>query len=82
MHYHYHAIYWWLVDQGNLWKAVVGVAVAAVFTWICAIVPWLRHRRTQAAIADRLDTRTPGGLTELVKAINRLAEQERNASDS
>jgi len=68
--------YWWL-ENNNLWKAAVaffvtlflGIAVGA------AMRPWRafqKHRALQEKIADRLDTGTPGGLSDLVDALHSL----------
>ncbi len=64
----------WLVDH-NLWQSVVGWLVFTVLTAAVAWFPWSKHKRVQATIADRLDTSTPGGLTDVVKAVNRALEQ-------
>lgn len=73
---HWTAIYGWLEDQGGLWKAVVGYAVLGILGWIVGVLPWRRSRQTQKEIADKLDTTTPGGLTDLVNAVNKLVEKE------
>ena len=56
----------WLVNSGGLWKAVIGavvaLAIAHVWTW--------RPRRTLRKIHALLDTGKPGGLTDVVDAIN------------
>jgi hypothetical protein len=75
---HYLTAYEWLEREGSLWKAVVGFWVVAVFTWFLGVLPWRRHRKTQKQIADRLDTTTPGGLTDLVTAVNELIEERAN----
>src|ERR1700722_1469483 len=72
---HYHVIYQWLVDN-NLWKDVITFVVFGVLGWTVGALPWRRHRKTQVAIADSLDTNTPGGLTALVNAIQNLAGEE------
>jgi hypothetical protein len=65
--------YWWL-ESNNLYKATVaffvtlllGVALGAVMRpWRA----WKTHRETQEKIADRLDTSTPGGLSDLIHAL-------------
>jgi hypothetical protein len=70
---------WWIgtyqwLESNNLWKATIafwitlllGVALTAVMRpWRA----WKRHRETQEKIADRLDTSTPGGITDLVHAL-------------
>jgi hypothetical protein len=78
---HYHAIYLWLEGEGNLWKAVVAFWVAVILGWLVGVLPWLRNRKTREQIADRLNTETPGGLADLVKAINRL-EKRNDEADS
>lgn len=68
---HYHAIYVWLDNDGGLWKAVVGFWIVFVFTWLVGVLPWRRSRKVQKQIADSLDTNTPGGLADLVRAIEK-----------
>jgi hypothetical protein len=79
---HYHAIYLWLEVDGAVWKAVVGWCVLGLLGWIVGVLPWRRHRKTQTQIADRLDTSTPGGLTDLVTAVNKLVERDGHEGDS
>jgi hypothetical protein len=79
---HYHTIYQWLEDN-NLWKDVLTFCVFGIMGWLVGFAPWRRHRKTQAAIADSLDTSTPGGLTALVDAIQNLAgESDDDEADS
>ena len=67
------SVYHHLVALG-LWKDVlstsVGLGGAAAGGWL----PWRRHRRTQQAIADRLDTSTPGGLGDLVPKTRKASQ--------
>lgn len=58
------AFWHWLEAQGFV-KDVVGTAVAIVAARIAGWHP-RRHQRTQEQIADRLDTDTPGGLSDVV----------------
>lgn len=76
---HYHAIFDWLVNN-NLWKATVAFWVtlflgvmlgAAMRPWRA----WKHHREVQEKIADRLDTSTPGGLSDLVKALRAVLDE-------
>lgn len=76
---HYHTIYAWLDNDGGLWKAVIGFWVVAAFTWLVGVLPWRRSRRVQQKIADSLDTKTPGGLADLVRAVDKLAERDTDA---
>lgn len=73
---HWHTIYAWLDNDGGLWKAVIGFWIVAGFSWLVGVLPWRRSRKVQKQIADRLDTNTPGGLADLVKAIEKLAERD------
>lgn len=73
---HYHALYLWLEFDGDLWRAVVEFSVFGILGWIVGVLPWRRSRKTQKQIADSLNTDTPGGLTDLVKAIGKLAERD------
>ena len=77
---HYMAILEWLV-QNNLLKATVAFWVTLILGAIVGACcrPWkaYKHRRQlQERIADSLDTRTPGGLTELVHKLDLLLQQE------
>lgn len=62
-------VYDWLYSQG-LWKAVVAVLVAAALGWVLRIGKRLKR------IESHLDTSTPGGLTDVVKAVNRHVDRE------
>jgi hypothetical protein len=66
---HWGAIWNWLTAN-NLWKDALSWAVFAVLTWAATWLPWRKHRKTQAKIADSLDTSTPGGLSDLIAAVN------------
>ncbi len=66
--------YGWLTGH-NLWQSVVGWFVFSLLTAAATWFPWRKHKKVQAKIADRLDTSTPGGLTDLVEAVNRSLEQ-------
>lgn len=61
----------------HAWSDVVFDAVGATVALLFgALVTkpltrmWRQHRHTQQLIADRLDTSTPGGLHDVVKAID------------
>jgi len=67
-------IYWWL-EANNLYKATVAFWVTLILGAIAGVVlrpwrAWKRHRETQEKIADRLDTSTPGGLSDLMDALH------------
>ena len=51
-------------EQAAIWTTVAGV-VATLLAWV--------HRGPLRRIADRLDTQTPGGLTDVVQAIRDAA---------
>jgi hypothetical protein len=72
----------WLDNDGGLWKAVVAFWVAVILGWLIGVLPWRRNRKTQKAIADSLNTNTPGGLTDLVTAVNKLVERNSHEGDS
>lgn len=58
------ALWHWLEDQGavrDLVATTIAVASAHVAGWRPR-----KHQRTQEQIADRLDTDTPGGLSDVV----------------
>lgn len=54
----------------NLWKDVLAVLVAAALAWLLRI----GHRLKK--IEQHLDTNTPGGLTDVVNALNQNADKE------
>lgn len=65
--------YWnYLVYLGfyrDVLSATVGGTVALVIAHLIQLLPGIRKsRKTQEAIADRLDTGTPGGLGDFVHA--------------
>jgi hypothetical protein len=66
MHWFFHdvaAVYGWLYAQG-IWRSAIGVLVAALLAWI------LRLGKRLRTIEHMLDTDKPGGLTDVVNAIN------------
>lgn len=77
--------YWWL-ENNNFWKSVVAfwvtLGLGAVLTaFLRPMRKWKKHRELQQRaaelqqkIADHLDTSTPGGLTDLVSALQTLTE--------
>lgn len=67
-----HAGHW--LQANGFWVAVVAWSVFTTLTAAVAWLPWKRHRKAQKLIADRLDTSTPGGLTDVVQAIGNLKE--------
>ena len=80
---HYHAAYIWLENQG-LWKAVIGWLVGTVFGTVFVRRSWMKHRKAQADIADSLNTKTPGGLTEVsdqLKVIARILRSNREGNE-
>lgn len=67
------SVYHWLVAQG-LYHYILAWTVATILTWLLARRKYRLHRKTQAHIADALDTSTPGGLTDVLDAIVRHAD--------
>lgn len=71
-------IWWWLQDN-NLVKAVVAWSVGLVLNSVWAVRVWMqkqkRDKEAHAALMDRLDTTTPGGLGE-IKRLMRDDEQD------
>ena len=63
------AYYDYLVVLG-LWKDVLAVLVAAALAWLLRV----GHRLKK--IEQHLDTRTPGGLTDVVTALNKHVDKE------
>jgi hypothetical protein len=72
---------WWWLEANSFWKTVVGFGILSVLTFLAGMVPWRKHRHTQRQIADSLDTKTPGGLTDLVNAIEQLAKKRPSDDD-
>lgn len=78
------AAYEWLVAQG-LWNDVVAVLVSLIVArvfwpflrdaWVAHV--WRQHRmiEQQTRIADLLDTDKPGGLTDVIEALERRRER-------
>jgi hypothetical protein len=82
---HWMAIFEWLV-QNNLLKATVAFWVTLILGGLVTLLlrPWKafqKRRQLQERIADSLDTRTPGGLTELVHKLDMLLQQEEAQED-
>jgi hypothetical protein len=82
---HYMAIFEWLVAN-NLFKATIAFCVTVILGGLLTLCcrPWkaYKHRKQlQERIADSLDTRTPGGLTELVHRLDKLLHDEANRED-
>jgi hypothetical protein len=69
-----HAIAHWLVAN-NFWVSVLAWCVFGSLTAIAAWRPLKRHQKTQAKIANDLDTKTPGGLTDVLNAVNKLRNE-------
>jgi hypothetical protein len=65
----------------GFWTAVIAWAVFSVLTVAAGWIPWRRNRKTQERIADSLDTSTPGGLTDLVQAVDKLQRGDSNEAD-
>lgn len=63
------AYYDYLVVLG-LWKDVLAVLVAAALAWLLRV----GHRLKK--IEQHLDTSTPGGLTDVVTALNKHVDKE------
>jgi len=66
-------IYSWLIHN-HLWPAVVswfvGILLGAMFSWI----PFKKHLRKQNDIADKLDTKTPGGMRDIALLLAALQD--------
>jgi hypothetical protein len=70
---------WWIhtyqwLEENNLFKSTVAFWVTIILSAFLASVlrpwrAWKKHREAQEKIADRLDTSTPGGLADVVKAL-------------
>ena len=60
--------YNWLVDNG-LWRDVISFSVGAILGLVVATHPFRLVHRALFRISDQLDTRTPGGLTDILRAL-------------
>jgi hypothetical protein len=75
-----HVAHWLQVN--GFWTAVIAWSVFSMLTVAAAWMPWRKSRKVQAEIANNLDTSTPGGLTDLVNAVNALREQKDGNSEA
>lgn len=74
-----HVCHWLQVN--GFWTAFIAWNVFGLLTAAVAWRPWRRSRKVQAEIADRLNTKTPGGLTDLVKAVDKLQRGDSSEAD-
>lgn len=65
-----HAAWHWLILNG-LWKDLLAAFIALAVTRAAAWRPLKRLGASQRRIEDALDTRSPGGLHDVVKALRR-----------
>lgn len=71
----------WLIQEGvyrDLIAALVGVAV----TTLVGFIPFRKSQRRSAKVADALDTSTPGGLTDVMYALNQINATEASGPSS
>lgn len=68
----------WLVANG-LYRDIISVVVVGILAPLVAYRPWKKHRATQKQIADSLDTSTPGGLTDVLRAVEANHQSGQNA---
>jgi hypothetical protein len=59
--------------------AVIGTTIGIAGGWLAARLPLKRSKQRQELIIDLLDTNKPGGLTDLLTAIQQL-ELQRDAT--
>lgn len=67
---HWVAIWQWLVANG-LFRDVLATSIGLGAAKLMTMRPVQQHRQNQAQIADLLNTRTPGGLSDVVKAVKK-----------
>lgn len=67
----YHALV-----QAGLWRDVLGSSVALGLGHVTVWVPFRKHRKDQKRIADLLSTETPGGLADVVSALQDQREKK------
>lgn len=77
---------WWWLEANNFWKAQVAFWVTMILGTIVGLClrpwrAWKAHRRTQEQIADRLDTSTPGGLSDLVNVLHELLHEAQDEGE-
>lgn len=69
----------WLVAN-NLLKDVIQLAVAAIFGFFLGRLPWKhlkkQQAKNQAAVMDKLDADTPGGLGDIATLLQLLPQAE------
>lgn len=67
-----HSYEWhWLFSVGfsrDIVSSCVGATVASLVAWL----PWKRHKERQLNIEDKLNTQTPGGLTDIKEKLDTL----------
>jgi hypothetical protein len=66
----------WLVQEG-IYRDMVAVTLGVVVTTAAAWRPFRKIKNVQIKTADLLDTKTPGGLTDVLDAI-----QQSNAASA
>jgi hypothetical protein len=68
-----HACHWLQIN--GLWAAVISWFVFTGLTALLVTRPYLKHKRVQADIADRLNARTPGGLHDIALLLETIVEK-------
>jgi hypothetical protein len=58
----------WLVAEG-IYRDIVSAVVVTIIAPLLAFKPLRKHFKTQKKIANELDTSTPGGITDLLHAV-------------
>jgi hypothetical protein len=72
---------WWWLQENNLLKAVVAWSVGLLLNSVWAVRLFVRNRKHQKEMLDRLDTQTPGGLGEIKRLLQGEQDPDDNGSD-
>jgi hypothetical protein len=74
-----HYAYDHLVNLG-VYKDVLAAVVGAVAARLIARIPLKRHQKNQKRIIDLLNTKTPGGLSDVVSELTVIKDQQDEAA--
>lgn len=72
---HWVAVWDWLVANG-LFRDVLATAIGLGSAKLLTVRIIREHKQSQAQIADLLDTKTPGGLTDVLSAVKEQSGEE------
>ena len=78
------SVFNWLVAN-NLWRDVIQLSVASIFGYVLGRLPWKRLKkqqaRNQAAVMDKLNAETPGGLGDIATLLQGLPQAEATVTE-